>query len=90
MKRYYLALTIIAAILIGFVNPVAAGMRLYRDPGTYRDWGDIDEVTIVRSFQFLSYRQVAVAPLDGTGNSRRAQAPRSPNGHRTHLMVKGR
>ena len=41
MKRYYLALTIIAAILIGFVNLVAAGMRLYRDPGTYRDWGDI-------------------------------------------------
>lgn len=36
-------------------------------PGTYRDWNDIDEVTIVRPFQASAYNTIAVESFDTSG-----------------------
>lgn len=36
-------------------------------PGTYRDWHDIDEVTIVRTFDPSAYDQIAVESFDTSG-----------------------
>jgi hypothetical protein len=33
-------------------------------PGTYSDWNDIDQVTIVQPFQSSSYTRVVVQPID--------------------------
>ena len=35
-------------------------------PGTYRDWHDVDEVTIIQSFNAASYSQIAVESFDST------------------------
>jgi hypothetical protein len=35
-------------------------------PGTYRDWHDVDEVTIIRPFVAANYSQIAVESFDRT------------------------
>jgi Domain of unknown function (DUF4410) len=35
-------------------------------PGTYRDWHDVDEVTIIRPFVAASYSQIAVESFDSS------------------------
>src|SRR2546423_5284567 len=36
-------------------------------PGTYRDWHDVDEVTIIRPFNASAYTQIAVESFDSAG-----------------------
>jgi hypothetical protein len=36
-------------------------------PGTYRDWHDVDEVTIIRPFTAAAYSQIAVESFDSAG-----------------------
>ena len=36
-------------------------------PGTYRDWHDVDEVTIIRPFNAAAYSQIAVESFDSLG-----------------------
>src|SRR2546423_44821 len=36
-------------------------------PGTYRDWHDVDEVTIVQPFNASAYTQIAVESFDSAG-----------------------
>lgn len=36
-------------------------------PGTYRDWHDIDEVTILQPFDASAYSQIAVESFDSSG-----------------------
>jgi hypothetical protein len=36
-------------------------------PGTYKEWNDVDEVTIVQPFQFTSYNRVVVLPFETKG-----------------------
>ena len=36
-------------------------------PGTYHDWHDVDEVTIIQPFHAAAYSQIAVESFDSTG-----------------------
>jgi Domain of unknown function (DUF4410) len=36
-------------------------------PGTYHDWHDVDEVTIIRPFNASAYTQIAVESFDSVG-----------------------
>ena len=36
-------------------------------PGTFRDWHDVDEVTIIRPFNAAAYDQIAVESFDSAG-----------------------
>jgi hypothetical protein len=36
-------------------------------PGTFRDWHDVDEVTIIRPFNAAAYDQIAVESFDSEG-----------------------
>ncbi|MGI8820308.1 MAG: DUF4410 domain-containing protein [Chthoniobacterales bacterium] len=49
-----------------FVRPesYAAKPASATTPGTYKDWHDMDEVTIVQPFQLGAFKVVAVPPLD--------------------------
>jgi hypothetical protein len=50
-------------------------------PGTYRDWHDVDEVTIIRPFVAANYAQIAVESFD----NRRVKLP--PANDNTHEAV---
>ncbi len=67
MKAYCLALGALSAAIFGFVDLTAAAPILNTNPGSYRDWNDIDEVAIVRPFRMSSYKQVVVSRLDTQG-----------------------
>lgn len=46
---------------------VAQARRESTAPGTYRDWHDVDEVTIIRPFVAANYAQIAVESFDSRG-----------------------
>src|SRR3954451_3362310 len=50
-------------------------------PGTYRDWHDVDEVTIIRPFVAANYSQIAVESFD----NRRVKLP--PANENTYQAV---
>ncbi|MEO5719976.1 MAG: DUF4410 domain-containing protein [Chthoniobacterales bacterium] len=52
-------------------------------PGSYQDWHDVDEVTIVQPFQLASYNRVVVQSLDTKG----AQLPEEKDN--SYAAVKG-
>ncbi len=60
-------------IRLGFLSAVAAlilipaaanAQKNATKPGSYTDWNDVDQVTIVQPFQLGSYSRVVVQPLD--------------------------
>lgn len=53
--------------MVALTVSASAASRGDRNPGSYRDWNDVDEVTIVHSFELAHYRQIIVAPLDTHG-----------------------
>lgn len=58
------------ALLLSFaaVSPrLQAAKPASTNPGTYTDWHDVDQVTIVQPFQSNSYSRVIVRPLDTSG-----------------------
>ncbi len=48
-------------------NESAARGKANTAPGSYKDWNDVDEVTIVQPFQLGSYSRVVVAPFQTSG-----------------------
>jgi hypothetical protein len=53
-------------LLATFVSSAMAA-RAPTAPGTYHDWHDVDEVTIIRSFNASAYTQIAVESFDSAG-----------------------
>lgn len=65
MKRRPLnALLLVMAM---FVSSVAVAGHDPTTPGTYRDWHDVDEVTIIQPFNASAYSQIAVESFDSAG-----------------------
>src|SRR3954470_23961432 len=54
-------------IVAVFVSNVALASREPTAPGTYHDWHDVDEVTIIQPFHAAAYSQIAVESFDSTG-----------------------
>jgi len=54
------------AALAGFVCTTAFASSAPA-PGTYRDWHDVDEVTIIRPFNAAAYSDIAVESFDSLG-----------------------
>jgi hypothetical protein len=50
-----------------FVCSVVLAAREPTTPGTYHDWHDVDEVTIIQPFNASSYSQIAVESFDSAG-----------------------
>jgi hypothetical protein len=50
-----------------FVSSAASARPEPTTPGTYRDWHDVDEVTIIQPFNASSYSQIAVESFDSAG-----------------------
>src|ERR1044072_7897006 len=46
---------------------VASARHEPTTPGTYHDWHDVDEVTILQPFNASSYSQIAVESFDSVG-----------------------
>jgi hypothetical protein len=61
------ALNIVACLMAGLLPASAIAAPAPAAPGTYHDWHDIDEVTIVRPFNAAAYNQIAVESFDSTG-----------------------
>jgi hypothetical protein len=53
-------------LLATFVSSAMAA-RAPTAPGTYHDWHDVDEVTIIRPFNASAYTQIAVESFDSVG-----------------------
>lgn len=53
-------------LLATFVSSAVAA-RAPTAPGTYHDWHDVDEVTIIRPFNASAYTQIAVESFDSVG-----------------------
>ena len=53
--------------LVLFACRSAVGARPSTAPGTYRDWHDVDEVTIIQPFVAANYAQIAVESFDSRG-----------------------
>jgi hypothetical protein len=64
-----------------FVAKPAIAARPSTAPGTYHDWHDVDEVTIIQPFVAANYSQIAVESFD----SSRVQLP--PANDNTHQAV---
>jgi hypothetical protein len=60
-------LNILAGLLAAFVSTSAIATPAPLAPGTYRDWHDVDQVTILRPFNVADYSQIAVESFDSTG-----------------------
>ena len=60
-------LNILACVLAVLVSASAIAAPAPTAPGTYRDWHDVDEVTIIRPFNAATYNQIAVESFDSTG-----------------------
>ncbi len=54
-------------VVAAFVCALAAAAPAPPAPGTYRDWHDVDEVTIVQPFNASAYSQIAVESFDSAG-----------------------
>ncbi|MEY2575779.1 MAG: hypothetical protein QOF80_1266 [Verrucomicrobiota bacterium] len=60
-------LNILAGLLAAFVLASAIAAPAPLAPGTYRDWHDVDQVTILRPFNAAAYSQIAVESFDSIG-----------------------
>ena len=60
-------LNILACVVVAFFSPAAIAAPAPLAPGTYRDWHDVDQVTILRPFNAATYSQIAVESFDSTG-----------------------
>jgi Domain of unknown function (DUF4410) len=60
-------LNILAGLLAAFPSALAIAGLAPSAPGTYRDWHDVDEVTIIRPFNAAAYSQIAVESFDSVG-----------------------
>ena len=56
MQEFFLVGALICTLAAAAPAPIA--------PGTYRDWHDIDEVTILQPFNASTYSQIAVESFD--------------------------
>ena len=74
-RRRFQAFVFLVA-LIACESAIAA--RPSTSPGTYRDWHDVDEVTIIRPFVAATYNQIAVESFD---SSRVKLPPANDNTH---------
>jgi hypothetical protein len=61
------SLKVLAGLLVAFVSASAIAAPAPPVPGTYRDWHDVDEVTIIRPFNASAYDQIAVESFDSAG-----------------------
>ena len=58
----------IGGLTLGLAREASAGRKGATTPGTYQDWdGDIDEVTILQTFNASSYASIAVESFDTAG-----------------------
>ena len=54
-------------VMAALVSSVGLAARAPTTPGTYRDWHDVDEVTIIQPFNASAYSQIAVESFDNAG-----------------------
>lgn len=64
MKRIRPSLVALVLGLPLLFTGLAVAKTPSTQPGTYTDWHDLDQVTIVQPFQASSYKTVVVEPLD--------------------------
>ncbi len=64
MRRNFSRLIILLMIPFTFASLSAATAPTA--PGTYRDWNDVDEVTILQPFHAAAYRNIAVESFDSS------------------------
>ena len=62
MKSFYVSA--FAAVALAFPSHVHAQKGSATKAGSYTDWNDVDQVTIVQPFQRSAFNRVVVAPLD--------------------------
>jgi hypothetical protein len=62
MRSFCLA--IVGIVAIAFPAQLYAQKVSAPKPGSYTDWNDVDQVTIVQPFQRSAYNRVIIAPLD--------------------------
>ena len=62
MKSFWLS--VFAVIALAFPLPLHAQKGAAVKPGAYKDWNDVDQVTIVQPFQRTAFSRVVVQPLD--------------------------
>jgi hypothetical protein len=74
-------LNILAAVAAALISLSAIAAPAPAGPGTYRDWHDVDEVTIIQPFNAAAYSQIAVESFDST----RVKLP--PANDNTYLPV---
>ncbi|PYI92636.1 MAG: hypothetical protein DME97_10025 [Verrucomicrobia bacterium] len=60
-------LNIFATVVGACVSASAVAATAPPAPGTFRDWHDVDEVTIIRLFNAAAYDQIAVESFDSAG-----------------------
>lgn len=60
-------LNVIVCFVTAFVSAALLAATAPTTPGTYRDWNDIDEVTILQPFRASSYDEIAVESFDYSG-----------------------
>jgi Domain of unknown function (DUF4410) len=59
-------LNILAGVVAALISASATAAPSPPVPGTYRDWHDVDEVTIIQPFNAAAYSQIAVESFDTT------------------------
>jgi uncharacterized protein DUF4410 len=62
-RNFVLSCFLLGSLSLTLPENAAAGKRA-TTPGTYRDWNDIDEVTIVQPFRLDAYNDIAVESFD--------------------------
>jgi hypothetical protein len=75
------SMNILALIAALAVSSSALAAKAPTAPGTYRDWHDVDEVTIIQPFIAATYAQIAVESFDST----KVKMP--PTNDNTHQAV---
>jgi len=55
---------VLASLSLALGPKASAGSKETTAPGTYHDWNDIDEITIVQPFHLDSYQDIAVETFD--------------------------
>lgn len=66
MHRFRTSL-IVWLFATGLLSVRASAAPQSTAPGTYRDWNDVDEVTVVQPFRAEAYATIAVESFDSTG-----------------------
>jgi Domain of unknown function (DUF4410) len=59
-------MNILAGVVATFMGALVVAAPAPPVQGTYRDWHDVDEVTILQPFNAASYSQIAVESFDST------------------------